>query len=64
MSEVKENPAPRMNPLSDEYEMSLREIGDYFGVHKNTIFDTEVRALRKFKIEIEKRGYKMEDFFK
>ena len=44
--------------------MSLDEVGKYFGVHRNTVHDTEERALRKFKIEIEKRGYKMEDFFK
>lgn len=64
MSEVKELVPQRKRQVSDEYEMTLREIGDHFGIHRNTIFDIELRALRKFKAEIEKRGYKMEDFFK
>jgi DNA-directed RNA polymerase sigma subunit (sigma70/sigma32) len=62
-------PQPNQKPvkdihLADGHEVTLREIGEHFGVHKNTIRDTEIRALRKFKIEIEKRGYKMEDFFR
>jgi DNA-directed RNA polymerase sigma subunit (sigma70/sigma32) len=44
--------------------MTLSEVATYFGVHRNSVHETEVRALRKFKIEIEKRGYKMEDFFR
>jgi DNA-directed RNA polymerase sigma subunit (sigma70/sigma32) len=62
-------PQPNLKPvkdiqLADGHEVTVREIGEHFGVHKNTIRDTEIRALRKFKIEIEKRGYKMEDFFR
>jgi DNA-directed RNA polymerase sigma subunit (sigma70/sigma32) len=54
----------RETSLANGHELSLREIGEHFGIHKNTLRDIEIRALRKFKIEIEKRGYKMEDFFR
>ena len=54
----------RETNLANGHELSLREIGEHFGIHKNTLRDIEIRALRKFKIEIEKRGYKMEDFFR
>lgn len=63
MSQLNQKPVREIK-LADGHEVTLREIGEHFGVHKNTIRDTEIRAMRKFKIEIEKRGYKMEDFFK
>ena len=44
--------------------MTLEEVGKYFGIHRNSVHDTEVRALKKFRIEIERLGYKMEDFFR
>jgi DNA-directed RNA polymerase sigma subunit (sigma70/sigma32) len=44
--------------------MTLEEVGNYFGIHRNSVHDTEVRALKKFRIEIEKRGYTMKDFFR
>lgn len=44
--------------------MSLEEVAQVFGIHRNSVHETEKRALKKFRIAIEKRGYKMEDFFK
>jgi DNA-directed RNA polymerase sigma subunit (sigma70/sigma32) len=44
--------------------MSLEEVAQVFGIHRNSVHDTEKRALRKFKAGIEARGYKLEDFFR
>jgi DNA-directed RNA polymerase sigma subunit (sigma70/sigma32) len=44
--------------------MSLEEVAQVFGIHRNSVHDTEKRALRKFKEGIEARGYKLEDFFR
>jgi DNA-directed RNA polymerase sigma subunit (sigma70/sigma32) len=63
MPQLNQKPV-RETHLPNGHDLTLREVGEHFGVHKNTIRDTEIRALRKFKIEIEKRGYKMEDFFR
>ena len=63
MAQVKEKPAQKRQYLQG-HDMSLEEVGNYFGIHRNSVHDTEARALKKFRIEIEKRGYKMEDFFR
>lgn len=54
-------------PVRDKHlpngrDASLREVADCLGINRESIREIEIRALRKFKIEIEKRGYKMEDF--
>jgi DNA-directed RNA polymerase sigma subunit (sigma70/sigma32) len=43
--------------------MSLEEVAQVFGIHRNSVRDTEKRALRKFREGLEARGYKLEDFF-
>ena len=63
MPSVKEKPVQKRQYVHG-HDMSLEEVGKYFGIHRNSVHDTEVRALKKFRIEIEKRGYKMEDFFR
>jgi DNA-directed RNA polymerase sigma subunit (sigma70/sigma32) len=60
-------PQPNYKPvretsLANGLEVSLREISEHLGLSKETTREIEVSALRKFKREIEKRGYKMEDF--
>jgi DNA-directed RNA polymerase sigma subunit (sigma70/sigma32) len=64
MSLVNEKQVQRRSQYIKGHDMTLSEVATYFGVHRNSVHETEVRALRKFKIEIEKRGYKMEDFFR
>ena len=57
-----EKPAPRK--YIEGHDMSLEEVAQVFGVYRNSIHDTEKRALRKFKAGVEARGYKLEDFFR
>ena len=65
MPSVKEKPvAQNRKHYTQGHDMTLGEVAQYFGIHRNSVHETEARALRKFKIEIEKRGYRMEDFFR
>jgi DNA-directed RNA polymerase sigma subunit (sigma70/sigma32) len=64
MPSVKEKEIVKRGKNIQGHDMTLEEVGNYFGIHRNSVHDTEARALKKFRIEIEKRGYKMEDFFR
>ena len=44
-------------------DMTQQEVADALGTTRAAVADIEKRALRKLKRELEKRGYKMEDFF-
>jgi len=45
----------------DYYHNTQQEIADALGTSRANVGSIEVRALAKFKSELEKRGYKMED---
>jgi DNA-directed RNA polymerase sigma subunit (sigma70/sigma32) len=59
-----EKPVPPKRKYVEGHDMSLEEVAQVFGIHRNSVHDTEKRALRKFKAGVEARGYKLEDFFR
>ena len=63
MPQLKEKPVVKRRYI-EGHDMTLEEIGEYFGVHRNSVHSMELRAMKKFKLEIERRGYTMKDFFR
>lgn len=60
-------PQPNDKPVREKkllngLEVSLREVSEQLGINRESVREIEISALRKFKREIERRGYKMEDF--
>jgi hypothetical protein len=45
----------------DDYNVTQQYVADYFGTSRANAASFEKRAMEKFKIEFEKRGYKLED---
>lgn len=54
----------KKHTLSNGHDASMKEIGEHLGINRESVRLIEMRAMRKFKLELEKRGYRMEDFFK
>jgi DNA-directed RNA polymerase specialized sigma24 family protein len=50
------------NNLNRIYEMTQQEAADRLGMSRPNLGSIEARALVKLRKELEKRGYKMEDF--
>ena len=46
---------------TDYFAMSQQEIADIMGMSRPALVSIERRAYEKFKKELEKRGYKIED---
>jgi hypothetical protein len=45
----------------DEFNMTQQEVADHLGIDRSYAGCIEKRAREKFKAELEKRGYKLED---
>jgi DNA-directed RNA polymerase specialized sigma subunit len=45
----------------DEFDMTQQEVADHLGIERSYAGCIEQRAKAKFKAELEKRGYKLED---
>ena len=45
----------------DDFNMTQQEVADVLGMERSYVGFVEQRAKAKFKAELEKRGYKMED---
>lgn len=50
------------NNLNRMYAMTQQEVADKLGMSRPNLGSIEARALVKLRKELEKRGYKMEDF--
>lgn len=50
------------NSLNRMYAMTQQEAAEILGMSRPNLGAVEIRALAKLRIELEKRGYKMEDF--
>jgi len=50
------------NNLNRMYAMTQQEVADVLGMSRPNVGSVETRALAKLRQELEKRGYKMEDF--
>jgi DNA-directed RNA polymerase specialized sigma24 family protein len=46
----------------DDYAMTQQEVADVLGMKRSYVGFVETRAKAKLKAELEKRGYKLEDF--
>lgn len=46
----------------ENYYMTQQEVADALGIERSYVGCIEQRAKAKFKAELEKRGYRMEDF--
>ena len=46
----------------DEYDMTQQEVADALGIERSYVGSIEARAKAKLKLELEKRGFKLEDF--
>lgn len=46
----------------DEFSMTQQEVADAMGMSRPHVGSIEARAKVKLRIELEKRGYKLEDF--
>jgi DNA-directed RNA polymerase specialized sigma subunit len=46
----------------DNFNMTQQEVADAMGIERSYVGCIEQRAKAKFKAELEKRGYKLEDF--
>ena len=44
-------------------DMTQQEVADALGTTRAAVADIEKRALRKLKLELQKRGYTLHDFF-
>ena len=45
----------------DDYDMTQQEVADALGIERSYVGFIETRAKAKLKIELEKRGFKLED---
>jgi DNA-directed RNA polymerase specialized sigma subunit len=45
----------------DEYHMTQQEVADVLGMSRAHVGSVEIRAKQKLKVELEKRGYKLDD---
>jgi DNA-directed RNA polymerase specialized sigma subunit len=46
----------------DDFAMTQQEVADALGIERSYVGSIETRAKAKLKIELEKRGYRLEDF--
>lgn len=46
----------------DEYHMTQQEVADVLGIERSYVGFIETRAKAKLKVELERRGFKLEDF--
>ena len=45
----------------DDYAMTQQEVADALGIERSYVGSIETRAKAKLKVELEKRGFKLED---